>query len=139
MDCKAGEGRGFAYFHAEEVIRSLGMAAEALHSKGTQKMQAAAESFMQLDLPHTCAFCAEAALRSKQGEVSALHSRNHALEEQLRQGDAEREALARRLCSAERSLRQVWAVLWEVPTMPFPGGKALRPSSACCERNSTNS
>lgn len=67
-----------------------------------------------------CALRADAALRAKQGEVCALHSRNHALEEQLRQGDAEREALARRVCNIERSLRQVWAMLWDVPETPFP-------------------
>ena len=72
-----------------------------------------------------CAVRADAALRARQGEACALHSRNHALEEQLRQGDAEREALASRLCNVERSLRQVWAVLWEVPENAFP----CKPSS----------
>lgn len=115
---KTGDARGAVCFNAEEVIRSLGMAAEALQGKG-MRLSCSWHVHLVLDTSLLrCAFRADAALRVKQGEVSALHSRNHALEEQLRQGIAEREALARRLCNVERSLRQVWAVLWDVFKMP---------------------
>ncbi|KAK9844008.1 hypothetical protein WJX81_001776 [Elliptochloris bilobata] len=73
-----GEGTNF---RAEEVIRALGMAAEALHCKGM-------------------------ALEAKHGEAAALHSRTQALEEQLRQADDERDRLATRLHRAERKLRE---------------------------------